>query len=167
LIAKRKAALGVAVVGLLLLEYRTYSLEDVFPKAPPPSAAHLWLATKATPGAVLVLPIHEGADIAKESLAMYQSTAHFRPLVNGYSGWWPNDYWELVGRLRSFPTARSLRFLLERAPIRFILVQYDRMAAPRRRELEKGMERYQEKIPLVFRHGDEAVYEIEGPLDRS
>jgi hypothetical protein len=167
LIEKRKRVLGIAFVALLLLEYRTYSLEDVFPRAPAPSPAHQWLARKETSGAVLVLPIHEGSDIVKESLAMYQSTAHFRPLVNGYSGWWPNDYWELVGRLRSFPTARSLRFLLERAPIRFILVQYDRIPAPRRRELERGMERYQEKIPLVFRLGDEAVYEIAGPLDRS
>jgi hypothetical protein len=167
LIAKREKAMGILLLALLLVEYRTYSLADVFPKAPAPSPAHLWLAGKETAGAVLVLPIQEGSDIAKESFAMYQSTAHFRPLVNGYSGWWPNDYWELVGRLRSFPTARSLRFLMERAPVRFILVQYDRMPAPRRRELEEGMERYQEKIPLVFRLGDEAVYEIEGPLDRS
>jgi hypothetical protein len=98
---------------------------------------------------------------------MYQSTVHFLPLVNGYSGWWPNDYWELVGRLRHFPTARSVRFLLERAPVRYVVVHYDRIPEPRRRELEKGMERYRDSMPLVFRKGGDAIYEVRGPFDPS
>jgi len=164
---KWKGPLAVGLLGLLLLEYRTYSLESAFPKAPAISAAHLWLAKEKAKGAVLVLPIHEGQEIIHESLAMYQSTAHFRPLLNGYSGWWPNDYWELVGRLRHFPTARSLRFLLERAPVRYVVVHYDRIPEPRRRELERGMERYRESMPMVFRSGNDAVYEVRGPADPS
>jgi len=167
LIAKWKTPLAVGLVGLLLFEYRTYSLESAFPEAPAISAADLWLAKEKAVGAVLVLPIHEGREIIRESLAMYHSTAHFQPLVNGYSGWWPNDYWELVGRLRHFPTARSLRFLLERAPVRYVVVHYDRIPEPRRRELERGMERYRESMPMVFRSGNDAVYEIRGPADPS
>jgi hypothetical protein len=165
--SKRKNAFAIALLGLLLLEYRTYSLESVFPEAPAASAAHLWLAQENARGGILVLPIHEGREIIHESLALYHSMAHFQPLVNGYSGWWPNDYWELVGRLRHFPTARSLRFLLERAPVRYVVVQYDRIPEPRRRELERGMERYGESMPLVFRLGDEAVYEIRERADPS
>ncbi len=166
-ISKWTVPFAIALLGLLLLEYRTYSLESVFPAAPAASAAHLWLAQQNAQGGVLVLPIHEGPEIIRESLAMYQSTAHFQPLVNGYSGWWPNDYWELVGRLRHFPTARSLRFLLERAPVRYVVVHYDRIPEPRRRQLEEGMERYRESMPLVFRLGDEAVYEIREPAEPS
>jgi hypothetical protein len=154
---------AAALLALLFLDYRTYSLGSVFPKAPPISAAHLWLSREKAEGAVLVLPIHEGRDILRESFVMYHSTVHFRPLVNGYSGFWPNDYWELVGRLRHFPTARSLRFLMERAPVRYVVVHYDRIPGPRRRELERGMERYREAMPVVFRVGDEAVYEIRDP----
>lgn len=167
LVAKWKKPLAVGLLGLLLFEYRTYSLESAFPEAPAISAADLWLAQEKAKGAVLVLPIHEGREIIRESLSMYHSTAHFLPLVNGYSGWWPNDYWELVGRLRHFPTARSLRFLLERAPVRYVIVQYDRIPEPRRRELERGMERYRESMPMVFRLGDEAVYEIRESADPS
>jgi hypothetical protein len=167
LVEKWKKPLAVGLLGLLLFEYRTYSLESAFPEAPAASAAHLWLAQEKAQGAVLVLPIHEGREILRESLAMYHSTAHFQPLVNGYSGWWPNDYWELVGRLRRFPTARSLRFLLERAPVRYVVVHYDRIPEPRRRELERGMERYRESMPMVFRREDEAVYEIRKPADPS
>jgi hypothetical protein len=167
LISKWKRPFAAALLAILLFEYRTYSLESAFPEAPRPSAAHLWLAREGARGAVLVLPIHEGAAIGSESLAMVHSTAHFQPLVNGYSGWWPNDYWELVGRLRHFPTARSLRLLRERAPVRYVVVHYDRIAGPRRRELERGMERYRESMPLVFRAGDEAVYELLDPSDPS
>ena len=167
LVSKWKRPFAIALLGLLLFEYRTYPLDSVFPEAPADSAAHLWLAQEKSRGAVLVLPIHEGEEIMNESLAMYQSRAHFQPLLNGYSGWWPNDYWELVGRLRHFPTARSLRFLLERAPVRYVVVHYDRIPGHLRRELEKGMERYRESMPIVFRSGDEAVYEIRVPADPS
>jgi hypothetical protein len=167
LISKGKRPVAIALLALLLFEYRTYSLESVFPEAPAASAAHLWLAEQKAEGAILVLPIHEGREIQRESLALYHSTAHFQPLVNGYSGWWPNDYWELVGRLRHFPTARSLRFLLERAPVRYVVVHYDRIPAPRRRDLERGMERYRESMPMIFRLGDEAVYEVLSPADPS
>jgi hypothetical protein len=166
-ISKWKTPFAIALLGFLLIEYRTYSLESAFPEAPADSAAHFWLSREKAKGAVLVLPIHEGREILKESLAMYHSTAHFQPLLNGYSGWWPNDYWELVGRLRHFPTARSLRFLLERAPVRYVVVHYDRIPEPRRLELERGMERYRESMPMVFRLGDEAVYEIREPADPS
>jgi len=167
LVSRWKTPFAIGLLGLLLFEYRTYSLESTFPEAPAASTAQLWLAQEKAKGAVLVLPIYEGQEIIHESLAMYQSMAHFQPLVNGYSGWWPNDYWELVGRLRHFPTARSLRFLLERAPVRYIVVHYDRMPELRRRELERGMERYRESMPVVFRRGDEAVYEIRKPGDPS
>ncbi len=167
LVARWKRPCAIALLGLLLFEYRTYPLESVFPKAPAPSAAHTWLAQTKARGAVLVLPIHEGRDIQRESLPMFHSTAHFLPLVNGYSGWWPNDYWELVGRIRHFPTSRSIRYLLERAPVRYIVVHYDRIPEPRRSELEKGMERYRKSMPMVFRHGDEAVYELREPADPS
>jgi hypothetical protein len=167
LVSRWKRPCAIALLGLLFFEYRTYSLESVFPEAPAASPAHVWLAREKLEGAILVLPIHEGSEILRESLAMYHSTAHFQPLVNGYSGWWPNDYWELVGRLRHFPTARSLRFLRERAPVRYVVVHYDRIPEPRRRELERGMERYRASMPVVFRLGDEVVYEIRQAVDPS
>ena len=158
--SRRRANLvGAALVGLLLFDYQTYTLDRAMPEAPAIPAIYEALA-KEPPGAVLELPIHEGESITRESLYMYYSTVHFKPLVNGYSGWWPNDYWQLVGRLRHFPTSRILRFLLERAPVRYIVIHYDRIPEPRRRRLEAEMDRYRERMPLLSRIGDDAVYEI-------
>jgi hypothetical protein len=151
---------GPALVALLLFDYQTSSLARAFPAAPTIPAVYQHLANADGAGAVLVLPIHEGEAITREALYMYYATVHWKPLVNGFSGWWPNDYWELVGRLRHFPTARSLRFLLERAPVRWIVIHYDRIPQPRRRHLEAAMERYRERMPLRVRIEGDALYEI-------
>jgi len=151
---------GAALIALLLFDYQTSSLARAVPVAPSIPAVYDYLAETRAEGAVLVLPIHEGEAITRESLYMFYSTVHWKPLVNGFSGWWPNDYWQLVGRLRAFPTARSLRYLLERAPVRFVVIHYDRIPEPRRRQLEDAMERYRERMPLRRRMGNDAVYEI-------
>lgn len=54
------------------------------PYAPPPPAAR-WLAGR--PGAVVALPLGEG-----DTQAMLDSIAHFRPLLNGDSGFVPRPY---------------------------------------------------------------------------
>ncbi len=159
-VGRLERSLALGCVAFLLFEYQTYPLTRVFTPAPTIPMVHKWLNTAPAKGAVLVLPIHEGEDIVKESLYMYYSTQHWRPLVNGYSGWWPNDYWELVGRLRHFPTARILRFLLERAPVRYVVVHYDRIPEVKRRHLEAAMHRYRERMPVRFRIGNDVVYEI-------
>jgi hypothetical protein len=42
---------------------------------------------------------------------MYRSTRHWRPLVNGYSGNYPDSYIQLLLRMRSFPDTGSLEYL--------------------------------------------------------
>jgi hypothetical protein len=42
---------------------------------------------------------------------MYRSTRHWRPLVNGYSGNYPDSYIHLLLRMRSFPDTGSLEYL--------------------------------------------------------
>ena len=157
---RRGHILGVAAIALLLFEYQTHSLARILPPAPEVPAVHQWLAEQPSNEAVLVLPIHEGEAIVEESRNMFYSTRHFKPLVNGFSGWWPDDYWEVVGRLRHFPTSRILEFLERRAPVRFVVIHYDAIPQPRRRHLDAAMERYKERMPARFRFGNDVVYEI-------
>lgn len=156
---RRESIIGVGLLAALLFEYQTGALARAFPDAPEIPAVYENLAD-APAGAVLELPIHEGEAITREALYMYYSTVHWKPLVNGFSGWWPNDYWRLVGRLRHFPTSRILRFLLERAPVRYVVIHYDLIPEPRRRRLEAAMYRYRERMPVLVRIGNDVVYEI-------
>ena len=156
----RRHVAGALIALALLFDVQTYSTERAFPTAPAIPPVYEWLSDQPGDGAVLVLPIHDADAITEEAWPMYYSTLHFKPLVNGFSGWWPNDYWELVGRLRHFPTSTSLRFLLERAPVEYIVIHYDRLDDVRRRHLMAAMERYQSRLPMQVRFGSDIVYRV-------
>ena len=151
-------AIGGAVVLLLILDYQSYSLARVLPPAPPMPPVYAWLATQPGDFGLLELPIHE--DITKESVRMYYSTAHWKNLANGFSGWWPNDYWILVGRMRYFPTSGILRFLERDVPVRLILIHYEEYAERQRAKLRQDMQRYHERMPIRAQFGPDVVYEL-------
>lgn len=164
-VSRRARLVGTIVFGALLFDAQTHSTARAFPNAPPIPRVYEWLSAQPGDGAVLELPIHDAETITEESRRMYYSTRHFKPLVNGFSGWWPNDYWELVGRLRHFPTAPSLRFLLERAPVEHLVIHYDQFDDVRRRHLLAAMERYSERLPIRVRFGNDVVYRVARPSD--
>ncbi len=45
---------------------------------------------------------------------MYRSTLHWRPMLNGYSGYYPASYLDLLERMRTFPDTGSLAELQRR-----------------------------------------------------
>lgn len=51
--------------------------------------------------------VHHMVDV----LYMYRSTLHWRPLLNGYSGFYPDAYMKLLLEMRSFPDTATLRYL--------------------------------------------------------
>ena len=152
--------LGAALVLALVFEYQTYSLARFLPPAPTIPPVYQWLATQPGEFGVLELPIHEGEDITRESIYMYNSTAHWKHLANGFSGWWPNDYWVLVGRMRYFPTVGILRFIQRDVPVRLIIIHYDKFPERQREKLRHDMNRYRDRRPIRARFGDDVVYEL-------
>jgi hypothetical protein len=150
--------LGAVFVLLLVVEYQSYSLARILPPAPPIPPVYHWLGTQPGDFGVLELPIHE--DITKESVRMYYSTAHWKRLANGFSGWWPNDYWVLVGRMRYFPTSGILRFLERDVPVDLILIHYDEYPERQRAKLRHDMQRYRDRMPIRARFGGDVVYQL-------
>jgi hypothetical protein len=67
----------------------------------------------------------------------------------------------------SVPTAARANRMDVGASVRYVVVHYDRISDPRRRELEAGMERYREVMPVVFRLGSDVVYEVRDLSDLS
>ncbi len=152
--------LGAAFLFVLIFEYQSYSLARFLPPAPPIPPVYQWLATQAGDFGVLEIPIHEGEDITRESMYMYYSTVHWKRLANGFSGWWPNDYWVLVGRMRYFPTSGILRFIERDVPVRLIVIHYDELPERRREKLRHDMDRYRDRMPIRARFGEDVVYEL-------
>lgn len=84
-----------------------------------------WIETNTEPDDVLVfLPFPEGRsveDYATTSQWMYWQQRHWRPMVNGYSGFFPRRFKELKKTMKGFPSARSLAALKE-VGVRFCIV---------------------------------------------
>jgi hypothetical protein len=71
---------------------------------PPPLAPPLYRNVAALPGHVVLLELPMG-DPNWDVRAVYYSTAHWRSLVNGYSGFFPPWYFELATALRDHELA--------------------------------------------------------------
>jgi hypothetical protein len=49
-----------------------------------------------------------------DGLYMFNSTWHWQPIVNGYSGFFPNTFIELAENTSEFPDERSIQYLKSR-----------------------------------------------------
>lgn len=80
-----------AALAVTAFEYRAFPL-DVSYVVRDPDAVYRWLAGVSVPGSVVEWPIGTDAEVEY----VFRSTAHWKPLVNGYSGFAPPAYRELV-----------------------------------------------------------------------
>jgi hypothetical protein len=82
-----------------------------------------WLSSQ-NPGVVVQLPMPTPGRMwpSLESRFMFDGMAHWFPTVNGYSGFLPPSYLELVGVMQSFPDEASLNYLRGRR-VRYIVLR--------------------------------------------
>jgi hypothetical protein len=111
--ARSANALIALAVGLTSLEYASRPMELV-PVSTTPSAVATWLASQP-PGAVAEFPAPgPPAEGIPEVYYQYESTFHWRPLLNGYSGMYPPAYVQWIQAMRSFPDDASIATLAAR-----------------------------------------------------
>ncbi|MCC7126189.1 MAG: hypothetical protein IT178_15180 [Acidobacteria bacterium] len=107
-----RTALATAVLlGMMCVEYANHPAEWlVLPQRPPALAR--WLAQQ--PRSVVVelpLPRADALHTIFDGLYMYSSIFHWQPMLNGYSGFYPASYIELIERLRDFPSDAAIDYL--------------------------------------------------------
>jgi hypothetical protein len=116
----RNAILTLLVGGTVLESLnRPLSLRDTELHGP---AVYEWLRG-LPPEPIVEYPAGglEGRIGPQDATYMYYSTVHWRPLLNGYSGFEPPSHVELLERLRDFPEPGSLDYLRGRGA-RYLLV---------------------------------------------
>lgn len=125
----RRAWAGVAVVVLSLgcvLAEGQRSWSDA-PKVAIPTV-DLALARLPDGGGVAFLPLPLSADprfpLLGQAQILYGSTAHHRPLLNGYAGFYPKDFFRVGDQLVDLPGERALDHL-RRVGVRYIVVPPD------------------------------------------
>jgi len=128
----RRHVLAVAALVLTLVESSNVPIRYATYAGPPEWAR--WLV--ARPGAVAVLPLGEG-----DTQAMLDGTAHFRPLVNGDSGFVPRPYTRTMELLQEPLGTDALR-LLRAVGVSDVVARSD------------------EGLPLRARFGEERIYAV-------
>jgi hypothetical protein len=110
-----------------------------------------WLSRQA-PGAVAMLPVTAGGQSAAyedTALGMLQALRHGHPLVNGYSGFFPERTDRLMARLRRFPNGGAVSALRE-VGVRYVVV-----------DRRKAIDAVPEGLTPVFASGPRTVLRVE------
>jgi hypothetical protein len=99
---RRRAAILGALV-LTGIEYRAFPL-DLHDVPADGGSVYRWLARPEVPAGIMEWPLGIEHDFEYE----FRSTAHWKPIVNGSSGFFPSEYLRLAEPLSKFPIPDSV-----------------------------------------------------------
>ncbi len=149
--------ISAAIACLAAVELAQVPLN--LPDALPLHAAYQTLAYLPR-GPVVEFPFFwRREDYHRHCFYLLNSTAHWLPLVNGYSDHIPDDFRRIVDPLSTFPSRGGFEVLKERRVLYavFHLNFYDRRSKQR---LFERLEQYKSHLRPLIRHGDVWLYEI-------
>lgn len=123
--ARLACAVPIAVLALWLptrIAHLPCSLGD-FPVAPAPVAGPEADVLRRRTGPVLELPIGPlDSDTESHAAAMYRSTAHWAPLLNGYWSYYPQGFRERMVLARQLPRRSALAVLRRETGLSSVVV---------------------------------------------
>ncbi|HXG90042.1 MAG TPA: hypothetical protein VNJ02_17070 [Vicinamibacterales bacterium] len=150
------------ISGCLLVagaaELARFPLEQ-FREVEPVSPIYRILATLPR-GPVAEFPWwHQRSEYPRHAYYMLNSTAHWQPLVNGYSDHIPREFRETVLQLSSFPTRESFG-ILGRAGARYVVFHTDLYDPRLRARLVERLGTYSPYLRPLAKEGTVWLYEI-------
>lgn len=138
-------------------EYRLYE--------PPPIPRSFLPILGAERAPLLELPLGDPVNPRGHALAMFHSIAHWRPLLNGYSSYWPAGFPERMAEACRLPDPEALARLVESTGLSLIWV-HSQMIGPGKRGEWEEPPRSDGKLrglTLVARDGDELLFAVDPP----
>jgi hypothetical protein len=117
---------------------------------------------RAAAGPVLELPVApRGVSFWVHREAMYRSIFHWRPLVNGYSSYWPSGFPERMALAERLPAPDALVRLRQETGVETIVVHTARLPQERRTAwlaMAEGVVR--DDLRFVGRDGGNLVFAV-------
>jgi len=157
----RRLAFGLLPL-LVLAEYAAFPIPlEEFPPGGDVPEVYRWLAAQKDDGAVLELPLPPprfGLGLV-ECPRVYFSTVHWHNLVNGYSGFFPPVYDELLRRWRELPVAQNVRDASDLG-VRYLIIHKDEFVPESRAVLASEFAGLAPAVREAARLGDDVVYEL-------
>jgi hypothetical protein len=129
-------------------------------EAPPLPSAYRVLA-QSPRGPVVELPFwHDGSSFHGHVEYMLNSTAHWQPLINGYSDHIPQDFRDNSTILATFPSASAFT-VLESLGARYAVIHFDLMDPSSRPDLIRRLDvDYANYLRPLDKNGSVWLYEI-------
>lgn len=137
-IARRWPAMGsaTALVAFLAVNVEAYRGPVPYVLTPPPSPVYATLA-ELPDGVVAEMPFWwRQVDVPRNANYMLASTAHWKPLLNGYSGFTPASYRKRADILWYFPFRPASFDELDRADVRYLVLHLVEYGSQRREALD-------------------------------
>jgi hypothetical protein len=155
----RRPRLATAVLLAAAIAELTTAPLSQFRESDPIAPAYRLLATLPR-GAVAEFPYwYERYDFPRHAYYMLNSTAHWQPLVNGYSDHIPDDFRRTVVPLSSFPTRESFA-ILAKAGAQYVVFHLDMYNARSRERLMERLDTYSPYLRPLAKEGTVWLYEI-------
>jgi len=155
--SRRAAWIGAALPLLVALELTGVPLASVPPRPVPEPYRVL---ARLPRGPLVEFPFYaEPTERHHHTLYMLFSTYHWRPLINGYSDYIPEDFRAFAWDVSTFPSNEAFE-VLDRLGARYAMVHLDMYASAPREALLTRLEAFAPRLRLVVRDKDVRLYEI-------
>ena len=105
---------------------------------------------------------YERSDFPRHAYYMLNSTAHWQPLVNGYSDHIPADFRKTVMPLSSFPVARVVSASWRAPDARYVVFHLNMYNARLRERLFERLKTYSPYLRPLAQEGHVWLFEIVG-----
>lgn len=153
-----------AIVALLALMIAGSWIAPLYyPKAKPVPNVYRALA-RAPHGAVAEFPFFlRPVNLNRHAHYMLFSTYHWKPLVNGYSDFYPADYLGMLGELTMFPSAPESFDHLRARDTKYVIMHLHWYAEPRQAQVRQGLEHYVAQ-GVLRRFGKDVAREADGTV---
>ncbi|MHC1686991.1 MAG: hypothetical protein AB9879_04710 [Methanothrix sp.] len=152
----KKTAISSIVLLIIIIESTNIPLcSDTMPIGQEIPDVYKWLANEKGDFAIAEIP----SDIWSDTKYMYFSTYHWKKLINGYSGFFPDFYLENMSAIMSFPSLESID-RLNTIGAKYLIVHKKDMNGLGWNCSKIALEDYNGKVHLKKIFQDDYVYEI-------
>jgi hypothetical protein len=111
-------------------------------------------------GGVVEFPFpYVRSDFHNHTYAMFHSTYHWQPIVNGYTDLIPKDFDEIALPINAFPDDASFE-IMKRHQVRYVVWRTDVYTGEPRRVITERLERFKQYLRPIVVDEQAWLYEI-------
>ena len=131
------------------------------PVDPQPAASHAWLAAQDGDFAIIEFPMYPPNIAQREAVYVFDSTHHWKKLVNGYSGFFPPATAPIKHIMSDFPSDESIA-LLRRLDVRYAVIHWWRMGPGFVDRVQASLQKHSGELAVRFERDRRCIVEILG-----